>query len=327
MMLGAVAALSFLAFLILVAIQSRKRKLINRILQEKNQKITSQYEEIQTQSEEILQKNAEIEAQRDFAEEQRDMIVAQNKKITDSIHSAYRIQNAMLSADEEFDDVFNEHFIFYLPKDIVSGDFYWLKKVRDHIVLAAADSTGHGVPGAFMSMLGMAFLTDIVNNRKVTSSGEVLTRMRDRVKQSLNQRGKRSFSREGMDMALIAVSDQGRLQFSGAYNGIVIVRNKQLFEFKGDRMPIGTHFKEKAFTTHEFQLLAGDCIYLFSDGFIDQFGGQEGRKYLYHNFKQFLVQISDLPMQQQQQKVQNEFERWKSTRVQIDDLLVIGVRW
>ena len=209
-----------------------------------------------------------------------DEINQKNQEITDSINYASRIQGALLPQKSEMDEYLPEYFILFLPRDIVSGDFYWSSRIGDKIIFTAADCTGHGVPGAFMSMLGVAFLDEIVNKRRVTQAGLILDELRKEVISALKQTGAHDGTRDGIDMGL-CVYDPGtqKLQFSGAYNPMYLLRKGELTEYRGDRMPIGFIDKEgQPFANQVFEIQPGDIVYLFSDGYADQFGGEKGKK-------------------------------------------------
>jgi len=281
---------------------------------------------VRERTEEIEQSKLEIEAQRDFAYEQKQQILG-------SINYAKRIQQAVLPSKKYVDAVLPEHFIFFMPRDIVSGDFYWLKKIENYIVIVAADCTGHGVPGAFMSMLGSSFLTELVVPERLTSPAEILDRLRHKVKSSLHQEGKDNEQKDGMDLAFIVLDiDNQVVTFSGAYNPLYLVRavqaneTPQLMQLKADRQPIGIHVKEKPFTNQKLQVEKGDCLYIFSDGYIDQFGGETGSKFKTKRFKELLIGIHNESMEEQKRIIGQVFYKWKGEGKQIDDVLVIGVR-
>lgn len=259
--------------------------------------------------------------------EQRDQIVEQKQAITDSIQYAKRIQSAVLPPVELIDKVLPEHFILFKPRDIVSGDFYWLKQIDKHIVFTAADCTGHGVPGAFMSMLGVALLNEIVRRKEITQANQILDELRNQIMSALRQSGKEGEAKDGMDIALCILNlEDMKLQFAGAYNPLYLMRNGELIEFKGDKMPIGIHLRTGSFTNHEFQLQKGDVLYVFSDGFVDQFGGNKGRKFMVKSFKRLLTEIHKRPMDDQKGILDITITEWRGEREQIDDIVIFGVR-
>ncbi len=255
------------------------------------------------------------------------ILIAQKAEITESIKYASRIQSAVLPVENDFSKYFSDYFVFFKPRDIVSGDFYFLQKVNNYILFAAIDCTGHGVPGAFMSMLGMAFLNEIVRKSEVTQANHVLNMLREQVKTSLKQTGKRKERKDGMDMALCVINtENNEMQYAGAYNPLVLIRENKIIEYKADKMPIGVYVKEKeTFTNHRIKLRKNDKIYLFSDGFSDQTGGEQKEKYMAKPFKRLLLQTSTLTMNAQKEKLEQVFNEWKGDMKQIDDVVIIGV--
>ncbi|NOZ46100.1 MAG: SpoIIE family protein phosphatase [Chlorobi bacterium] len=292
------------------------------------QKVKERTAEIERQKEEIIDQKDEIEAQRDMVTEQRDEILKQKEEITASIMYAQRIQNAVLPPQSMIKDSLSDHFILFKPRDIVSGDFYWMKQIGETTIITAADCTGHGVPGAFMSMLGMTLLNEIVRNKEITQANHVLDELRNQIKLSLRQTGKEGEAKDGMDIALCVIDHKKKiLQFAGAYNPLYLYRNNELMEIKADRMPIGVYIKDnEPFTNHEIKLKKGDTFYLFSDGFVDQFGGEKGNKFKTKAFKQLLLDIHSKPMPEQKEELNSTFENWRGKHDQIDDVLVIGIR-
>jgi len=275
----------------------------------------------------ILAQKDEIEKQRDIAETQRDQIAYQKKHITDSIMYAKRIQTALLPSLELFSDEF-EHFVLYKPLDIVSGDFYWVSKKDDLQIIIAADCTGHGVPGAFMSMLGVTMLNEIVNGKGITRPDEIINILRDEIIDSLKQSIEEDRVKDGMDMTVSVINFKNdKLQFAGANNPLCIVRDNKLLTFKADKMPVAIHYNMKPFSMEETDLKKGDCLYMFSDGFGDQFGGPKGKKFMVKNLKEKFVELSHLPMLKQGEKLSEIFEEWKGSTPQVDDVTVIGIRY
>ncbi len=266
---------------------------------------------------EIVEKNKRIEHQ--------------NIAITDSIRYAKRIQTAVLP-DKQTSKLF-DYFIYFAPKDIVSGDFYWIHhfEKQNRLIVVAADCTGHGVPGAFMSMLGTSFLNEIVAKLDVNHSDSILNQLREYVINTLSQgikEGKEDERKDGMDLALASIDLKTiTLEFSGANNPLVLIRDNQLLEYKPDKMPIGAYVKQdEPFKRTEIKLKNGDVFYLFSDGFVDQFGGDDGRKYMKKQFKDFLFSIHHEPMETQKDFLKTEMEKWMEGYEQIDDQLIIGMK-
>jgi serine phosphatase RsbU (regulator of sigma subunit) len=286
--------------------------------QKDNRKILEQNEQIIEANEELVVLN--------------EAISKQNNEIVDSINYAQRIQSAMLPPESYVTELLNENFILYKPRDIVSGDFYWIKQVNQYIVLVAADCTGHGVPGALMSMLGISYLNEIVQRREITQANQVLNELRKQIKYSLRQHGQRDESKDGIDMALCVLDlKNNRMQYSGAFNPLYLIRDAQgkpeLIEIKADRMPLGYYQgKDITFVNHDVQLEMGDSFYLFSDGYIDQKGGKNNKKFMSKNFKNLLLEVHDQPMPYQKEILEKTLTDWMGTNSQMDDILVVGVR-
>jgi len=279
-----------------------------------------------------LQKNkrileAKIKERTRTIEEQKDQIAISHKNIKDSITYAKRIQKAIMPSKEIIHESFEEYFVYFRPRDIVSGDFYWLKKIGDYTVYAVADCTGHGVPGALLSMLGISFLSEIVTKARFDSPDEILNRLRKKVKQSLKQSNKDDDSKDGMDIALCVIDHESlELQFAGAYNPVYILRKGELSELKATRNPIGYHLKEQKFQNNVFQLQKGDVLYTFSDGYTDQFGEKGNTKFNKTNFKKLIKTIAGKPMKEQKDILETIFLKWKGSNEQTDDIIVMGVR-
>jgi serine phosphatase RsbU (regulator of sigma subunit) len=258
---------------------------------------------------------------------QRDVLEYQKNEIEDSIRYAGRIQNAVLPASQDFTDLVPESFVFFRPRDIVSGDFYWVSKVENKLIISAADCTGHGVPGAFMSMLGVAFLNEIVNKDHIVKPDIILGKLREKVIEALQQQGISGEAKDGMDIVVVCIDDQEmKLQYAGAYNPLLMVRNKQLTEITADKMPIAIYERMREFTNHEITIEKKDLFYFFSDGYEDQFGGPDGKKFKTRRFRELLVEISSEPMQEQKDILEKRFEEWKGDQDQVDDIVVVGVR-
>jgi serine phosphatase RsbU (regulator of sigma subunit) len=255
-------------------------------------------------------------------------IEAQKQEITSSIEYASRIQMAMLPVEDLFRNTFSDHFIFFKPRDIVSGDFYWFGEDENHFFFTVADCTGHGVPGAFMSTMGISTLNEIITNKSDLQANTVLNLLREKTKTSLHQTGKEGEAADGMDVAFCVLhKNRKTLEYAGAYNPMFIFQGGEFKEYKADRMPIGIYYGEKgSFTNYEINIKKGDTIYIFSDGLSDQFGGPDGGKYKKSNLKKLLSEIYYLPMAEQKQIIDNEFHKWKGKFDQVDDITVIGVR-
>ena len=299
-----------------------------RIKQKSNLQLAEKNKQILERNEELKQKNEEIKAISEEMERQRDIAINARKEVMDSIQYAKRIQTAVLPAKEMFVGTIADYFIFFRPRDIVSGDFYWMKQIDEYIIIVAADCTGHGVPGAFMSLLGVAFLNKIVNENMLDSA-KILDSLRDHIIEALHQTWDDTEAKDGMDLSLVVVNTKTKeLQYSGAYNPLYHFRNGELNEIKADKMPIGLHVKEnKPFNARKLKLLKDDVVYLFSDGYADQFGGKQGRKFKYRRFKDLLKTASKLPMSEQKKLIAETHESWKNKEKQLDDILVIGLRF
>lgn len=292
---------------------------------------------VMAQKKELLEQNTEIIAQRDEIEAQRDEIVSQkhliekkNHDLTASIVYAQRIQKAILPKTEILSSVFPEHFIFYRPRDIVSGDFYWVKKIDDQLFVLAADCTGHGVPGAFMSMLGISSLNEIVRHESRLKAADVLDKLRVYVKDALQQSGNMGEQQDGMDVALCIFDlNEASLQFAGAYNPLYIIRADQLIEIKSDHMPIGVHPKDNVpFTNHVVSLEKGDVLYIFSDGYHSQIGnGDKNEKFKTYRLKDLVLKMHNYPMNVQMQMLEEEMQLWQGNKQQVDDMLIIGIKY
>ncbi len=319
--------------------KSEELKTFNQQLNFQRQEVLSKNQELKKQNEQILFQRNELEHRGNMLLEQKDNLEKSKRMITDSILYAKQIQKAILPHKRYFDRYFKDNFIMFKPRDIVSGDFYYImRKGEKCIIFAAVDCTGHGVPGGFMSMLGIAYLNEITQKKEIVSTGAVLDELDVYVQKSLKQTNldKRAI-KDGMDVALCRLDlETNELQYSGAYQPLILIRKREkqddeFVEIKGDLMPVGIfHNKTSNFTTHNVKLNEDDIIYLFSDGFSDQFGGANKRKYMSKNFKDKLYQIHELPMDKQCEELKNELERWKNydgnSLKQVDDILVMGLK-
>lgn len=326
-------------------------------VRERTAEISSQKEEIEAQRDEVESQRDEIERQRDYVIEQRDLIIEQKKAITDSIEYAGNIQSAILPPINYLESILDEHFIYFKPRDIVSGDFYWAYQItkanQNKTIIVAADSTGHGVPGAFMSMLGVALLNEIIIKKDITNPAAILDHLKENVVSSLHQTAEVGKPKDGIDIAVCAIDhNQMKLYYAGAYNSVYIIRkteanehdlsglykengnviiqefgNSTLIELKADKNPIGISPKAtKPYNLTTIDIKKGDSLYLFSDGMPDQFGGPRRMKFLYRRFKQMLVECSTENMNEQKKKINKTFNEWKAHEKQIDDILVIGIK-
>lgn len=274
----------------------------------------------------LAESNNQLEIKNEIIEEK-------SKDIRDSINYAQRIQQAILPPFEKIDKALKDYFVLFKPKDIVSGDFYWHASVKttpkdgpseDIVVMAAVDCTGHGVPGALMSIIGSTILNQTVSNPDVNTPADVLSFLNKEITKTLNS------IKDGMDMALCVINmNKMELQYAGANNPLYIVRQKQFIEVKPDKLAIGADTDDaavKVFTNHTVKLEKGDSIYLFTDGYADQFGGPNGKKFKYKKFQELLIEIQDNNMAEQKHILNYHFEQWKGVLEQVDDILVIGIR-
>ncbi|MDF1547173.1 MAG: SpoIIE family protein phosphatase [Bacteroidales bacterium] len=327
-------------------------------VKERTAEIQAQKEEIEAQRDEVESQRDEIERQRDYVIEQRDLIILQKKAITDSIEYAGNIQSAILPPSDYLKSTLKEHFIFFKPRDIVSGDFYWAHQIKsskgNKSIIVAADSTGHGVPGAFMSMLGVTLLNEIIVKKGITNPSHILDNLKDNVVNSLHQTNEIGKSKDGIDIAVCKIDYQNlKLEYAGAYNPVYILRTinnkseqekqkqfyekkgyivemyneKVLIELKADKNPIGISNKARnPYTLNELDLKKGDILYMFSDGYADQFGGTRRLKFLYSRFKDLLQRNSDQSMEMQKDELNKAFNTWKGHNRQVDDILVMGIK-
>ena len=253
-------------------------------------------------------------------------IEEKNKHITDSINYAKRIQTAMLKDEAHSNVNLPKHFILYLPKDIVSGDFYWMMEKDHYLYLAAADCTGHGVPGAFLALLGTSFLNEITSSDIIHHPAAILNLLRDKIVKELGYNGQ---TKDGMDISLIRINlKTNDTMWAGAYNPLWIIKQgaKEFIEIKADKQPVGYSDLMRDFTNHELKLDKGDQLFLFTDGFADQFGGPKGKKFKYKQIQQALLDVKDLACEEQKKHLQHVFTSWKGNLDQVDDVLLLGVK-
>ena len=292
----------------------RQKKRSNHLLFRQNQEIIKQKEQIQEQSNEL---------QKAFAE-----ISDKNNKINRSINYAKRIQFAMLAHWDKVDQLLGDSFVFFKPKDIVSGDFYWCREIGDNqLILAAVDCTGHGVPGAFMSMIANKLLHEIIEVKNIISPDEILKSLHKGIRQSLKQES--TNNKDGMDIALCKIDlNKKELEYAGARNPLIYIKNDELYEIEGDRKSIGgfPDVAVKTFTKHNLSVDSTTYCYIFSDGYQDQFGGKKGNKFLLKNLKKLLLKNHKLAPKDQYKALDKALAKWRGDFIQIDDILVIGFR-
>lgn len=254
---------------------------------------------------------------------QKMLIEEKQKEIVDSINYAKRIQYTLLAHDEFLKDNLKEHFILFRPKDIVSGDFYWATKKGDKFYLAVCDSTGHGVPGAFMSLLNIGFLTEAINEKGIELPNKVFDFVRQRLIDNVSKEGQK----DGFDGILICIdSKSNRILYSAANNSPILISNGSLIEMQGDRMPVGEGERKEEFNLFSFDTKPGDTLYLYTDGYADQFGGEKGKKFKYKQLNELLTTYNTRPLDEQKNSLKTTFEKWKGNLEQVDDVCVVGIR-
>jgi serine phosphatase RsbU (regulator of sigma subunit)/Tfp pilus assembly protein PilF len=321
----AIILLLAIGLIILYYYSMKRSKMLTAALDERNLLLEMQSRELLEQNDKITNVNEELKQLNEITSRQKDEIIS-------SILYAKRIQSAILPPEAYVTELLNENFILYKPKEIVSGDFYWIKQVKHYLVLVAADCTGHGVPGALLSMLGISHLNEIVLTREIIQANKILNELRKQIKHSLRQSGKKEESRDGLDLALCVIDSKTNiLQYSGANNPLYVISNNNgepvLKEIKADTMPVGVHFlNDKSFTNHEVKLDIGDTFYISSDGFVDQIGGINNQRFRGEKFRKLLLEIYDQPMYEQKEILELALKNWMGDNPQTDDILVIGAR-
>lgn len=347
------ALIGIVVLMVLVVILVTGSLILTR---KKNMLLARQKKEIEEINRDLEQKNEEIGAQRDEIEAQRNLLYEQkeeieqyNMDITNSIEYAKHIQSSALPDLMLLREIVSDYFLLFKPRDIVSGDFYWTAKVEGTTVLAVVDCTGHGVPGAFMSMMGMSLLKEIVQKEYLTHPGVILRRMRKEIIKSLGQKGISGEQRDGMDISIIEINPgENRVQYAGAYNSLYLIRKSHvkapdipdmkvmegepgndytLYDIPADRMPVAFYDRMDKFTTNEFTIEEGDQLYLYTDGYADQFGGEKGKKLKYIPFKKMILENAGLQMDEQNRVLTRSLEEWQGAFDQIDDICVIGVKF
>lgn len=342
-----ISIIVFMLFLLAAILRSlHVKKNAHQKLQQKNDMIHLKTQEIEVQRDEILKKN-------DLLNNQHEELTLQKNLMLESIHYARELQQSVLPPHSTLDTVFKDHFVLFRPKDIVSGDFYWLKQFENHTFFAAADCTGHGIPGALMSMLAISCLNEIVNPNTLLDTGVILNELRDKIKYVLHQVNSEVEHKDGLDIGLCILDKQNQcMHFSGAYNPLYVIRprtnatftvNNQIvgeskkyrhthgqeitiLEVKGDRQPVGVFIRERGFTPHKIALEKGDVVYVFTDGCLDQLGGDHGKKFMAKNIKKVIMEHWQEPLAHQQQAFDKALRQWQGNHSQIDDILMIGLR-
>jgi serine phosphatase RsbU (regulator of sigma subunit) len=298
-----------------------------------NNKLCKAFDDLQEANKQINQKNEEITTQNELIQKHYNTLKETQKSMSDSLKYAQKIQTALFTHHNLLQNNFTDHFVYFKPKEKVSGDFSWAVHVDNKLILAVSDCTGHGVPGAFMTILGFSYLNEIINEHKITEPDKILNKLRQYIIHTLHQQGKLYEPKDGMDISIIQLDfDAKKLKFSGANTSFCLVPNTQnkeletLHEFKGDRMPVSYHYKMRPFSLLEMTFNKGDKLYLYTDGYIDQFGGPKGKKFKSVTFRRMLEKNHTYPMEKQKRLIDETMKNWLSDRYeQIDDMTVVGI--
>ncbi len=317
----AVVVALIIVFVIILWLQYKKIRRYNKELEAKNKEILQKNFILNQQKEEIL-------SQKDEIERQHKELMRTQKKIEESIHYAQRIQNALLPSTTIFRLYFREAFVLFIPQEIVSGDFYWAENTGDKFYFAVGDCTGHGVPGAFISMMVLTMLRETVKTHPEYTAAQILAELRENIKKTLSASDYNRQFTDGADVALAILETKTfKINFSGAYRPMYIFRRGELIVLKGDRQPLGSYLKEKPFTDQHIQLEKDDVIYMFSDGFHDQIASASLRKFMISHFKKLLTDIHTMDMATQRKILEKTFYEWKKEGPQIDDVTILGLRF
>jgi serine phosphatase RsbU (regulator of sigma subunit) len=303
---------------------------INDVIFEKNQ-LEKEKQQFKDKTKKLWEQSIAIHKEKERIDGLKKQIEKTHQQVTDSIKYAKYIQNALLPLNSYLEEILPEHFILFKPRDIVSGDFYWMKQIENKLIVVAADCTGHGVPGAFMSMLGISSLNEIVLNSEDLNPADILEKLRTIIIKSLHQEDISLNSRDGMDAAICVFDkDNNELQYSGAFNPLYHISKNELTEIKATNCPVAYYLKMKPFENHLIKIQKDDYIYIFSDGYNDQFGGKDGQKFKSRNFKSLLIEISNAEnnMLEICNKLEENIENWKTDKYpQVDDILIVGLRF
>lgn len=264
----------------------------------------------------------------DLIERQKVELEIRDKNITDSLNYAQRIQEALLPSEAYFRKYIKDSFIFFKPKDIVSGDFYWIGEKGDKIFVVTADCTGHGVPGALMSMIGLEIIEKTINEDNIETPAQILSVLNKGLKKTFSrEKNVGTIIRDGMDIGLCVIDiKRKKIEYSGAFIPLYLIRDNTLIEMKGDKLIIGMNPTDIPYASHKLDLLEDDIFYMFSDGYVDQFGGSENKKFMYRRFRYLLMTIHRFPVNDQKAILEDNIRTWMNENIQIDDLTVIGFR-
>lgn len=299
-----------------------------------NNKLGKAFNELQEANKQINQKNEEITTQNELIQNHYHSLKETQKSMSDSLRYAQKIQNALFTHHDLLQEYFSDHFVFFKPKEKVSGDFSWATLIDNKLIIVVSDCTGHGVPGAFMTILGFSYLSEIVNEHQHTEPDKILNKLRQYIISSLHQEGKLYEPKDGMDISVVQIDfENKKFKFSGANTTFCFIpelvdkEQQALYEFKGDRMPVSYHYKMRPFSLLELTYQKGDKFYLYTDGYIDQFGGPNGKKFKSVSFRRMLEKNHSLPMEKQKSILDETMKNWLSDRYeQIDDMTVMGFK-
>ena len=299
----------------------------NDLIRQKNDSLSAKNKQLKEHQEEIAVQNEELHSFMEEIKSQRDEIESKNNEIIDSIMYASRIQNSMIPKGKILYSYFEDYFILNKPKDILSGDFFWTAEYDNKVIVVVADCTGHGIPASLLSVLGISSLNEIILKYKNLKPNEILNHLRTKIIIALSQSDSNIEQKDGMDISLMIYDKTTKVvEYSGAYNPFVVVRENKIFSIDGDRMPIGICEAENSFSYNTFKVEKDDVIYMFSDGYTDQFGGEKNKKLKRIRFKEQLIKLSKLPMVVQKERFSLFFNEWKGKNEQVDDVLIIGLK-
>ena len=271
--------------------------------------------------------NIELNEKNNKLEKQREILELQNIHINEGISYAQKIQKAVLPSIDIIKKYCKENFIIYLPKEKISGDFYYFTKKDDFLIIAVADSTGHGVPGGFMSMLGITMLEEVINREDIYNPAKALNTLREKIIVSLDQENIKSVTNDGFDMALCVINTKTKqLNYAGANLPLIIIRDKEIMSYNPDNMPVGTFISMAPFKNQQINLQGDDIIYMFTDGFTDQFGGERNKKFTFNRLQELLIKNSDQTLSIQKERIKKAFRTWRGKQKKTDDVLIVGLK-
>ena len=308
-----------------IAMASRYRKTQIEKINAQKEAVSALEEVNKLKSEQTEKLEREVAARTIEIREKNDKLSEQNNEIINSINYAKRLQSAILPSEKVLVQLFNDSMVLFKPKDIVSGDFYWVEEKDDNVFFAVADCTGHGVPGAMVSVLGHNSLNRRINEYGLRDAGKILDTLTELVETTLNKNA--TEVNDGMDIALCVWDKKDKLEYAGANNSLYLIQNGELIETKPDKQPIGKYIKRVPFTTHKFKIEKGDSFFLFSDGYADQFGGPKGKKLKYSNFKKLLIELAPNKCSDIHNELDSRFEEWRGDLEQIDDVCIMNVKF